>query len=212
MNHALGGLNALQLGRVLDNDDPEGRGRLQVELQATGMQFWAACMTHSAGQGYGVSCLPRKDEMVVVGFFSPDMGVVLGALWSGQNSQPGEGKPVEDKYSLVSPKGTQITLDDSDGPKLTLQTPAGHHMTITESGSGEVTIEKGAESIRMTASGIKLQTAGNVEIQATKLQVTAPMVQVDAGMSRFSGVVQCDTLIATSVVGTSYTPGAGNIW
>jgi hypothetical protein len=25
-------------------------------------------------------------------------------------------------------------------------------------------------------------------------------------------VVQCDTLIATTVVGTSYTPGAGNIW
>jgi hypothetical protein len=31
-------------------------------------------------------------------------------------------------------------------------------------------------------------------------------------MSKFSGVVQCDTLIASSVVGSSYTPGAGNIW
>jgi len=35
---------------------------------------------------------------------------------------------------------------------------------------------------------------------------------VTAGMSKFSGVVQCDTLIATTVVGTTYTPGAGNIW
>jgi hypothetical protein len=34
---------------------------------------------------------------------------------------------------------------------------------------------------------------------------------VNAGMSKFSGVVQCDTLIANSVVSTSYTPGAGNI-
>jgi len=25
-------------------------------------------------------------------------------------------------------------------------------------------------------------------------------------------VVQADTVIASSVVGTSYTPGAGNIW
>jgi hypothetical protein len=36
-------------------------------------------------------------------------------------------------------------------------------------------------------------------------------VTVDAGMSQFSGVVQCDTLIATSVVAQSYTPGIGNI-
>ena len=35
---------------------------------------------------------------------------------------------------------------------------------------------------------------------------------VDAGMSKFSGVVQCDTLISNSVISASYTPGAGNIW
>jgi hypothetical protein len=35
---------------------------------------------------------------------------------------------------------------------------------------------------------------------------------VDAAMATFSGVVQCQTLIATTVVGTSYTPGAGNVW
>jgi hypothetical protein len=31
-------------------------------------------------------------------------------------------------------------------------------------------------------------------------------------MSKFSGVVQCDTLISNSVISASYTPGAGNIW
>ena len=40
----------------------------------------------------------------------------------------------------------------------------------------------------------------------------AGSVKVDAGMSTFSGVVKADTVIANSVVGTSYTPGAGNIW
>ena len=42
--------------------------------------------------------------------------------------------------------------------------------------------------------------------------MSAGMVTVDAGMSKFSGVVQCDTLITNSVVSSSYTPGAGNIW
>jgi hypothetical protein len=31
-------------------------------------------------------------------------------------------------------------------------------------------------------------------------------------MSKFSGVVQADTVIANNVIGASYTPGAGNIW
>jgi hypothetical protein len=38
------------------------------------------------------------------------------------------------------------------------------------------------------------------------------MVTMDSAMVKCSGVVKCETLIATSVVGTSYTPGAGNIW
>jgi hypothetical protein len=38
------------------------------------------------------------------------------------------------------------------------------------------------------------------------------MVTVDAGMAKFSGVIQADTLIAKSVVSSSYTPGVGNVW
>jgi hypothetical protein len=38
------------------------------------------------------------------------------------------------------------------------------------------------------------------------------MVSVNAGMSTFSGVVQCDTLISNTVISATYTPGAGNIW
>jgi hypothetical protein len=38
------------------------------------------------------------------------------------------------------------------------------------------------------------------------------MVEVDGAMAKFNGVVECDTLIANSVVAASYTPGAGNVW
>ena len=42
--------------------------------------------------------------------------------------------------------------------------------------------------------------------------VSAPMVRVEAGSAEVSGVLKCDTLIANSVVASSYTPGSGNIW
>jgi hypothetical protein len=31
-------------------------------------------------------------------------------------------------------------------------------------------------------------------------------------LSRFSGVVQADTVITNTVISSVYTPGAGNIW
>ena len=49
-------------------------------------------------------------------------------------------------------------------------------------------------------------------VRASTVEVNAVMVTVNAGMSKFSGVVQCDTLISNSVVSATYSPGAGNIW
>jgi hypothetical protein len=51
-----------------------------------------------------------------------------------------------------------------------------------------------------------------VTVNASMLAISAGMVTVDAGMSKFSGVVQADTVISNSVVSASHTPGAGNIW
>ncbi|MEJ2043817.1 MAG: phage baseplate assembly protein V [Reinekea sp.] len=212
MNHSMGTLRDLHLARVLDNEDDDGRGRVQVEIVSTGAQLWASCMTSSAGANYGISCLPRVDEMVVLGFISPELPIVLGSLWSGADSHPQDAQAVQDKYAMISPEGTKVTLDDSDGPKVAIETSSGYHMTISEGGGGEITIEKGTESITLSSSGISIVSSGTVNVQAAKVDVSASMVSVDAAMSKFSGVVKCDSLIATSVVGTTYTPGAGNVW
>jgi hypothetical protein len=60
------------------------------------------------------------------------------------------------------------------------------------------------------AAGVIVNSSAKVTINASIVAVSAGMVTVDAGMSRFSGVVQCDTLISNSVVSASYTPGIGN--
>jgi uncharacterized protein involved in type VI secretion and phage assembly len=205
-------MNDLHLALVLDNEDPQGRGRVQVEMQATRMTLWAACMTNGAGSGYGLSVLPKRDELVVLGFISPELPIVLGALWSGDSSHPQDAQAVEDKYALITPAGSKITLDDADGPKIRTETRSGYHITIDENGAGEIVIEKGSDSIKIDSAGISITASAKVEIQAAQVDVSAGMVKVDAGMSTFSGVVKCDTLISNSVVSTSYTPGAGNVW
>ena len=50
-----------------------------------------------------------------------------------------------------------------------------------------------------------------MKVSAAVVEIDAGQVEVNAGMARFSGVVQCDTLIANSVVASSYTPGVGNV-
>ncbi len=208
--HSLGSLRDLHLGQVLDNADPESRGRIQVRLHATGLEVWASVLVPSAGNGYGISWLPRQDEQVVLAFISPDLPMVLGAVWSGSSSIPYGADRVEQRYFLQTPQGIKLLLDD-EAPKVKIETPNGYHITLDDSGQS-VKIERDSEKIEMTPSGITISSAANVKVQASQVEVNASMVQVNAGMSRFSGVVQCDTLITNSVVAASYTPGAGNIW
>jgi hypothetical protein len=80
-------------------------------------------------------------------------------------------------------------------------------------GPGAVTIEDAnGNSVRLETGGITVQAGSVVKVQASKVDVSAGMVTVDAAIAKFSGIVQCQTLISTAVVSSSYTPGAGNIW
>ena len=61
--------------------------------------------------------------------------------------------------------------------------------------------------------GIELVTAGKIRAAAgSMVELSAGQIKLEAGMTSASGVVKCSTLIADSVVASSYTPGAGNIW
>ena len=66
--------------------------------------------------------------------------------------------------------------------------------------------------VKLEPAGITVTTPAKLTVQASTVEVTASMVTVNAAMSKFSGVVQADTVITNSVVSSSYTPGAGNVW
>jgi hypothetical protein len=60
---------------------------------------------------------------------------------------------------------------------------------------------------------VKMNAAGQVSINANAtVEVTASAVNVHSGTAIFDGLIQCQTLVTNSVVSSSYTPGAGNIW
>jgi uncharacterized protein involved in type VI secretion and phage assembly len=208
---------------VTDIVDPEGLGRVKIALpwspDTAGARYetWARLATFMAGNNRGSWFIPDVDDEVLIVFEGgdPRRPYVIGSLWNGKDTPPesmdGAGKNF--KKVLRSRNGVKLTMDDTDGrEQFILETPGGQKLTLKD-GSGAVEIvDSNGNSIKLETSGITITASAKVTINASQVAVSAGMVTVDAAMSKFSGVVQCDTMISNSVISASYTPGAGNIW
>jgi hypothetical protein len=72
--------------------------------------------------------------------------------------------------------------------------------------------DKHGSIVELEPAGVRVNTSAEVSVTGSTAEISVGGLNVSAGMSRFSGVVQADTVITNSVVASSYTPGAGNIW
>lgn len=210
---------------VRDVNDPDGQGRVRVELPWVGAEDgpaatpWARLATLMAGAGRGTWFVPEPGDEVLIAFVAgdPRQPVVIGALWNGVDAPPDNVTGGQNNLrSITSRSGHRVVLDDTSGAeKVEIRTAAGHRFLLDD-GERKVLVahSSGAESVEISSDGSVSVTATNrVTIEAPAgLSISAAIVQVDAPMSTFSGVVKCDTLITNSVVSSSYTPGAGNIW
>lgn len=208
---------------VTDIKDPDGQGRVKISLPwapdtgSAKYEAWARMATMMGGNNRGSWFIPDVNDEVLVAFEAgnPRRPYVVGVLWNGSDKPPAsmDGGGKNNKKVLRSRNGVQVTLDDSDGQeKMILETPGGQKITLKD-GPGAVEIEDSSgNSVKLETSGITVTASAKVTINASQVEVSTGMVTVNAGMSKFSGVVQCDTLISNSVISASYTPGAGNIW
>lgn len=210
---------------VADIVDPDGQGRVRVKLpwspdgDGSAYEAWARVATLMAGPNRGAWFIPDVDDEVLVAFKAgdPRHPYVIGMLWNGQDQPPEsmDGAGNNFKKVLRSRNGVKITIDDSDGQEsLKLETPGGQTVVLKDGpGSVEATDSNG-NSIKMEASGITVNASAKVTVNAGGLiEITAPLVNVNAGTANFSGTVIAQSVIATgSTISASYTPGAGNIW
>lgn len=185
-------------GTVLDVRDPEGLGRVRLRLtsrKVAGLErSWARLATLMAGDGRGTWFVPDAGDQVLVAFEGgdPRRPYVLGALWNASNPPPetmdtGGTNP----RRVIATRGTRIAIDD-DARRVEIRDANGN-------------------SIVLEPAGVSITASAKVRVNASTVEVSTAMLNVSAGMSKFSGVVQCETLITNSVISSSYTPGAGNI-
>jgi uncharacterized protein involved in type VI secretion and phage assembly len=208
---------------VIDIADPDSQGRVKVTLpwsvDAGGGRYecWARLATLMGGNNRGSWFVPDVDDEVLIAFEQgdPRRPYVLGGLWNGRDAAPESMDGAGRNYRKVlrSRNGVTITLDDQDGQEqLILETPGGQKITLKDGPGAVEVVDSNGNSVKLETSGITVNASAKVTVNASMLAISAGMVTVDAGMSKFSGVVQADTVISNSVVSASYTPGAGNIW
>jgi uncharacterized protein involved in type VI secretion and phage assembly len=210
------------LAEVTSLNDPDNLARVQIRLLSSdGVNdhdgpLWARVALPFAGNNRGAFFIPDVGDEVFVIFVQGDsrFPVIVGGLWNGDDTAPGQiSGGVNRKKVLRSKNGVKVTLDDQNGQEAFIaETPGGQKVTLKD-GPGSVKIEDGnGNSITLESSGVTVNASATVTINAAQVKVSAGMITADAAMAKFSGVVQCDVLIATTVVATTYTPGAGNIW
>lgn len=207
-------------GTVTDNQDPDGQGRVKVALPWSPdghdrYDTWARLATTMAGSKRGTWFIPEVGDEVLIGFGagSPDHPYVVGALWNGKDDPPETIDADNNIRAIVSRGDIRIVFDDHEGSEvLTLSTPGGRKVTLSDAASTVRVEDELGNSVEFAQAGITLRTSGKLSISASTIDITASTVKADVPMSTFSGVVKVDTLLATTVVSSAYTPGAGNVW
>lgn len=201
---------------VTDIVDPDAIGRIEVRFPWLGsdgdeaVRAWATLVSPYADDDQGLLVLPEVDTQVVVAFEAGNLRrpYIIGATWNGQEAPPAEAQAANNIRTFKTRSGSELEFDDTEGSaKITLKMASGHLLEMDDGGSTITLSHSSGHVITFAASGA-------IEIQANStIDMTASVLNVNAPVANFSGIINCTTMVASSaVVSPSYTPGAGNVW
>jgi uncharacterized protein involved in type VI secretion and phage assembly len=153
-------------GKVLDNEDPLGLGRLVADVpavSAAGTVNWAMPCVPYAGAGVGLFLIPPVDANVWVEFEGgdPNYPIWTGCFWS-EGEVPAD--PADPTTRLFKCDGVELKIDDQSGGSvmLTVASPiADTEVTITIDSAG-VVVETGSGKIEITSSQVAINSDGLV--------------------------------------------------
>ena len=220
-----GRMFGVYLAEVVSVKDGDRQGKVQVRLlgfDGVGEQdapIWARVAVPFAGPNMGAFLIPNRGDEVLVQFVGgdPRMPVVVGGMWNGaarpKEELGGAGDEV-DRWTFVGKQGTRIAIvEEQAGPKISLATPnESESVVIVQQRGGQIELQAAGAKITLDTQGVTVQSPSNVKVQAAQVEVTAAMVKINAAFTEFTGVVRAPIVQATTVLGSVYLPGAGNVW
>lgn len=134
-----------------------------------------------------------------------DSDATINLETSGGQAMTMQDNPAQITVTTVA--GTSITLTDAPS-EVDVRTVAGVSLSISDTG---VTVTSATAPVTVNALDVTVNADTAVTVNAPTITLSGAAVTVDSAIATFSGVVLCSTLIASSVVSSSYTPGVGNL-
>lgn len=144
-------LQGIVTGTVINTNDPEGMGRVQVGLPFLGGQsdsYWAPVAAFMSGSKRGAWFMPEVGDEVLVAFLQNDVAhpYVIGFLWNGVDKPPES--DVQNRV-LVTPGGHTLRFEDGGGKKVILKSNSGQTITLDDS-QQSITLEGGGRILKMS--------------------------------------------------------------
>lgn len=194
--------------------DRENLGRVEVKfpwLTATGetaVRSWARLCSVYADDNQGFQVMPEVGSEVLVAFGAGlfEWPYIVGSVWNGKEKTAAKPERANNIRVIRTRADSKLEFDDTAGAaKVSITMRTGHRVVLDE-GAQTVTIRHGGGCV-ITLTPTAVNIDANVQ-----LHVTAPMVNVDAAVSTFSGIVKANTMIADAfVLSPAYSPGVGNL-
>lgn len=214
-------MTGVVIGIVKDLSDPDGQGRIRVDfpwMQEEQKSAWAPIAVPFAGKRRGAFFMPELEDEVLVAFEHGDFDhpFIVGFLWNGVDLPPDDGIDTKVRR-LRTVSGHILEFDDRAGQErvLIISKKDGHQIELKDNAPGTITIQtRSGQKIVLsdTPPMIEIKAEnGIVNIECAMAQLKAKaMLSIDAPVAQFSQVVIAQTVLATSIVGSTYTPAPGN--
>lgn len=151
--------------------DPNGEDRILVKIPIINNEeqgIWCRVASPDAGENRGIFFRPEIEDEVIIGFINedPNNAIVLGMLHSSGKPAPITASDDNHQKGIVTRSEMKVLFDD-EKKSIGIETPAGKKITLDEDKGVIVIEDENSNVITIDSKGIKMESAGNIEIKAT---------------------------------------------
>lgn len=212
----------MQLADVVDNNDPQGNGRIKVKFkwqcQTNDPTEWLRVMTPDAGSSDKVSknrgfvFIPEKGDQVVVAFEEGNIArpIVMGSVFHGKSGTGGSAS--NNSKSLTSKSGHTVQLNDGGGITIKDKTGGNHIVVdgqnkVTVTSSQTVVLTNGTAAITLENDKITIHAS---EIEIAKKDGKSAKIDINGDLTNINTKDMTITSTNNTITGTNNTMSGKN--